>query len=188
MIKYFRQKNKKLAFTLVEAMVAISVLMVAVVSPITIAQKGLSSAVYSKDQMIASYLAQDVLEYIKNIRDTKILQNTGEGLSWINSSLGDCLDNPYVQGVITKRCSIDTITREVSTSYYDLYINNSEDNFVYYTHKTTGNTKSKFSRDVNIRELSADEYLLTVRVSWDSGLSGNNVEVKTYIYNLDSNG
>ena len=37
-------------FTLIETLVAISLLLIAVASPLTIAQKGLASAIYAKDR------------------------------------------------------------------------------------------------------------------------------------------
>lgn len=60
---------RQAGFTLIEALVAISLLMVAISSPMMLAQKGLSSSILSRDQMIASFLAQDGIEAIKNIRD-----------------------------------------------------------------------------------------------------------------------
>ena len=56
-------------FTLVETLVAISILMIAIVGPMTIAQNGLSSSIYAREQFIAQFLAQDALEYVRNVRD-----------------------------------------------------------------------------------------------------------------------
>ena len=66
--KIFSKLKLTAGFTLVEALVAISILMVAVASPMVIAQKGLNSANYSRDQMTATFLAEDALEFIKNFR------------------------------------------------------------------------------------------------------------------------
>lgn len=59
-------------FTIVETLVAIAVLMIAVAGPLVVATKGLTSALVSKDQMVASYLAQDTMETIKNVRDNNL--------------------------------------------------------------------------------------------------------------------
>ncbi len=66
---------KQKGFTLVEGMVAISILSMAVTGPLVIAQKGISSAIYARDQITAFYLAQEAVEYIRNIRDTNRIQN-----------------------------------------------------------------------------------------------------------------
>ncbi len=59
-------------FTLVETLIAIAVLMISIAGPLVIATKGLTSALYSKDQMIASFLAQESMEVIKNTRDNNV--------------------------------------------------------------------------------------------------------------------
>jgi len=90
--KHFSFMNLKQnsAFTLVEALVAISILMIAIASPMMLAQKGLSTATLSKDQMIAGFLAQDAIEAIKNIRD-QIGKNAvpGSGEDWLAQSNTD---------------------------------------------------------------------------------------------------
>lgn len=78
------------AFTLVEALVAISILMIAIASPMTLAQKGLSTATLSKDQMTASFLVQDAIEAVKNIRDQIAVSATGG--DWLNGTvLNECI-------------------------------------------------------------------------------------------------
>ena len=87
---------KTKAFTLIEALVAVSILMIAIASPMTLAQKGLSTATLSKDQMIASFLAQDAIEAVKNIRDQVAIR--GNDTDWLDSRasslLHNCMCNP----------------------------------------------------------------------------------------------
>lgn len=66
-------------FTLVETLIAVAILMIAIAGPLTIAHKGLLSAVYANDQITASYLAQDAIEYLKNIKDNNMIQ----GVEWL---------------------------------------------------------------------------------------------------------
>ena len=56
-------------FTLLETFVAITILMFAVVGPLTIVSKALNASYDSRDQITAFYLAQDAIEYIRNVRD-----------------------------------------------------------------------------------------------------------------------
>lgn len=86
-------------FTLVESLVAVSILSMAVTGPLLIAQKGIGAAYYAKDQVIAFYLAQEAIEYIRNIRDTNRITDAAGG--WL-SSLGSCKDTGGGQ-----RCTID---------------------------------------------------------------------------------
>jgi type II secretory pathway pseudopilin PulG len=84
-------KNKKIisGFTLIEALVAISLLMIAISSPIMLAQKGLSSSILSRDQMIASFLAQDGIESVKNIRDDTAINQQSTQISFSEPSNGN---------------------------------------------------------------------------------------------------
>lgn len=61
-------------FSLIETLVAVTLLSVAIVAPMTLASKGLASAYYARDQITAFYLAQDAIEAVRGIRDGQILQ------------------------------------------------------------------------------------------------------------------
>src|SRR3989344_8445575 len=60
-------------FTLVETLVAVMLLSVAVVAPMSLAAKSLGSAYYARDQITAFYLAQEAIEALRSIRDSQIL-------------------------------------------------------------------------------------------------------------------
>lgn len=81
----------KKGFTIIETLVAIAILMIAIAGPLTIANKGLQTATYARDQMIASYLAQETMEYMKNTRDNNIYS----GYNWLNGfgSGGSCVNS-----------------------------------------------------------------------------------------------
>jgi len=84
MAQQTRKKNIASGFTLVEALVAISILLIAIASPMTIAQKGLMDATLSRNEMTASFLAQDAIEGVKNIRDYVALNGTpANSASWL---------------------------------------------------------------------------------------------------------
>ena len=60
-------------FTLVETLVAVMLLSVAVVAPMSLAARSLGSAYYARDQITAFYLAQEAIEALRSIRDSQIL-------------------------------------------------------------------------------------------------------------------
>ena len=76
--------------------------MVAVASPLTIAQKGVASAIYAKDQIIASYLAQDAIEYIINLTD----QNRLNGVDWLTEITGP--------NYCDTKCAVDTSNNSIA--------------------------------------------------------------------------
>ncbi len=89
MVKEILLKKEK-GFTLIEALIAISILLVAVVEPLSLTSKSVFNANVGKDQIVASYLAQEGMEFIRNKRDTNVLSgNTGP--NWLNG-LENCID------------------------------------------------------------------------------------------------
>jgi len=215
MDKIFYKKNISNGFTLVEALVAISILMVAVAGPITIAQRGLSTAVFSKDQMTASFLVQDGIEAVKNIRDQVSInqdpQNPDSSVDWISGSpsvpsgLGNCIctddascnfDSPTAI-----YCNIDTTNNPLNSSSVISYENPTVVNplriksvsdtgaFIKYD-LDPSNPASRFSRKINIRMQTIngkpDEAIINVRVSWGSILGIQNFDLKDFIYNYSA--
>jgi prepilin-type N-terminal cleavage/methylation domain-containing protein len=61
-------------FTLIETLVAISLLTIAIVAPISLTVQSLRSAYYARDQVTAFYMAQEAVEAIRSVRDGQILQ------------------------------------------------------------------------------------------------------------------
>jgi type II secretory pathway pseudopilin PulG len=67
----FIKKNK--AFTLVETLVAISIFTVSILGLLSVLTTGVSNTTYDKNKIIAEYLAQEGIEYVRNMRDTYVL-------------------------------------------------------------------------------------------------------------------
>ncbi|MDQ3014342.1 MAG: type II secretion system GspH family protein [bacterium] len=63
-------------FTLVETLIAISILSLALLPPVYTAYQSVVSANFAKDQMIASYLAQDAMDYIIAKKNQNIIACT----------------------------------------------------------------------------------------------------------------
>ena len=68
-------RNTSRGFTLIETMVAITLLTVAITAPMTLATKSLSTAYYARDQIAAYNLAQEAIESVRHIRDGNVLHN-----------------------------------------------------------------------------------------------------------------
>lgn len=73
-------------FSLIETLVAVVILVSAVVGPLTLAQRSIRSAVYVRDQVTASFLAEEAIEYIRSVRDA----NEHKGKNWLNG-LTNCV-------------------------------------------------------------------------------------------------
>jgi prepilin-type N-terminal cleavage/methylation domain-containing protein len=77
---FFSRKNSK-GFTLVETLVAVSIFSVSILGLFAILTQGTANTAYAKKKITASYLAQEGIEYIRNLRDTNMLYS-GSILGW----------------------------------------------------------------------------------------------------------
>lgn len=73
--------NTKKGFTIIEALVAITILVMSVTGPLALAAKGLALSGYAKDEITAFYLASEAIDVVRNIRDS----NT-QGATWLRLS------------------------------------------------------------------------------------------------------
>jgi len=207
---HYQKKNT--GFTLVEALVAISILMIAVASPMTVAQRGLSTALLSRDQMTASFLAEDGIEAVKNIRDQVALNATpGDGTDWLlglnnSSGLSACVCTG------TANCANFTNACNIDTTYADLTVPNAivsgaanatldtlfdgTGSFAAYvppTHTVVAPytlVPSRFSRyiDISTSTTNANEAKVSVKVTWPSPSGATqNITVSDFIYNYSQN-
>jgi type II secretory pathway pseudopilin PulG len=156
-------------FTLIETLVAVLLLSAAIAGPLTIASKGVSASLIARDQMIAFYMAQDAVEYVRFVRDTNKLA----GRPWL-TNLGPC--------VSSDGCTVDPSSGTVAacgTGGCDL-INRYDDGegHVYYSYSEGAPTPQQFRRTVTLAappDGATDEQVLTVTVSWraQSGVTRN---------------
>ena len=81
MMKLFKQKNNK-GFSLVEVLIAISIFTMTIVTMMSVLSSGITDTTYAKQKIIASYLAQEGIEYVRNIRDNDVLYTGATGKNW----------------------------------------------------------------------------------------------------------
>lgn len=78
----FTHNRKEKGFTLVETLVAISIFTLSILAMMATLSKGISDTGYAKKKVIASYLAQEGVEYLRNIRDTYMLYSPTAAAGW----------------------------------------------------------------------------------------------------------
>jgi type II secretory pathway pseudopilin PulG len=79
----------KSGFTLVEALVALSILIVGIISGFILVTKALYDVTIIQDRLTASFLAQEGLELVRQIRDTNYLNKLKEGTGNWDDGLSD---------------------------------------------------------------------------------------------------
>ena len=155
-------------FTLIETLVAISILVVAIVAPMSLATQSLSSAFYARDQVTAFHLAQEAIEAVRSIRDGNILKNAyGEE----TDLMGDIpTDQPFI--IDTRDNSITSCTSGICPQL------KSDGNFYAYgadpyDSGETGWTTTRFTRTINAAWVNVDnhdEMRVSVTVAWKTGV------------------
>ena len=146
--------NKK-GFTIIETLVAVTILMISIAGPLTIAQKSLMASIYARDQVTASFLAQDFIEKIKNERSNALMSGTTFN-AWVNSYA-----NP---------CTASTVLRyQVDDKYLEV---------------GGGGGASKFSCLITLTSVSQNQAKAEVSISWNSGTISNVVKLQSYFFNV----
>lgn len=209
-----RKNKNKHGFTLIEALVAISILMIAIASPMAITQKGLSAAELSKDEMTASFLAEDGIEAVKNVRDDIALNaSLGDGTDWLKGnpnnpsySLMNCLcpggEANCTNFPTSNYCNIDTKTLFVyannvipDPSRMEI-VRDASGNFQYFgVGIPVGQTvqPSIFSRYINVvpapssSNQNQNEAEVNVVVKWSEASGQQSVTLSDFIYNYSAN-
>ncbi len=81
--KETKQINKfSSGFTLVETLVAISIFVMSILALMSVLSSGIADTGYAKKKMVATYLAQEGIEYVRNQRDTAVLYSGDAQSSW----------------------------------------------------------------------------------------------------------
>ena len=101
--KFLKAKSLQLAansyfrgFTLIETMVALAIFSVSVVSLIVMTSQGVANVSLAKNKLIASYLAQEGIEVVRNNRDSLGFDSLNPGpYSPLSGDLFYSTDNGY---------------------------------------------------------------------------------------------
>ncbi len=151
-------------FTLIETMVAVSLLSLAIVAPMSLASQSLASAYYARDQVTASYLAQEGIEAVRSIRDANVLKNS-QGQS-VNLLTGIPTGQAFV---------VDTRNNQTWTTCTTNPLKTDGSFYGYGSGPCTVNdpgwTQTYFYRTMTADFVpgTTDEIRLTATVSWASG-------------------
>ena len=166
------------AFTLVETLVAITVILTALVGPLYAVQQSLAVSRAARDQLVASSLAQEAVEYVRYVRDSNFLNvlKNGSANSWMHGLDGtggstNCMSAP---------CVIDPTQATVSRTITPLYLSATG----LYNQAGSG-TVTRFTRTVQLAQVAGSpaEMTVTVTVTWTQLGQSRTVTVVDRLHN-----
>lgn len=166
-------------FTLVETLVAITVVVTAMVGPLYAVQQSLNASRTAREQLIASSLAQEGVEYVRGMRDSNylyVLANPGSSRSWlfgVDGTAGSV-------NCITAACVVDPTQNTVSRTIAPLYLSATN----LYNQAGSG-TSTIFTRRVQLTAVpgSVSEMVVTVTVTWTMKGQARNVTIVERLHN-----
>lgn len=184
-------------FSLVETFVAITILLIVIVGPMTIITSTSNGTSFANEQVIAFFLAQEGAELAQKARDDYVLDyfdgGSGDWSAFADTS-GDfaaCFDdgcglqniNGNANGLVHDGSNpvVDCDTE----SDCDLYFNTS-DVRSRYTHDPVGAENTSFRRIITFDDSESDQIRVISEVSWFPPGTRNPhvVSVETVLFNI----
>jgi len=167
------QKQKGIVLT--EAIIAVGVMSIIFVSTLSLLSGSLGGVRDSVDRLIATYLAQDAVEYMQ----ARWMYNKNSGAPTWDDGL---------QCGAGVTCSLDTTQGDVKENAEDLSpgcgtcMLDLDTNTGLYT-PTSGGTASRFSRKITTASLNGgDELQVTITIGWTGSPADGSYETTFNIY------
>ena len=187
-------------FSLVETLVAITILLLVIIGPLTISSTSVRGTAFASEQVTAFFLAQEGAELAQKGRDEFVLEhlknpgsranawadfvNTGNGAPFAHcfNSINGCgmNINTDAAGSLTPPRSCATIAN--CSLYLDTASGVARSRYI---HTNTG-TPTLYTRAIKFTRISANEVSVVSTVTWRSGFSREEqrVSVQTSLFNV----
>ncbi|MBX4206423.1 prepilin-type N-terminal cleavage/methylation domain-containing protein [Candidatus Parcubacteria bacterium] len=163
-------------FTIIETIVAISIVVIIIMGATKAVQRGLSLYIFSKDQITGFYLAQEGFEQIRNIRD----ENRINGRNWL-AGIANASSDPCYFG---QSCTVSPVETQaaIRCSALGSCPALGQDASGFYGYNAAW-AVTPFTREISLSPISADEMAVTVTVSWSKGGSARQFQARENILN-----
>lgn len=194
----FIRSSLTAGFTLVETLVAISILLVVIIGPMTIAQKGIQNAYFARDQLTAVFLAQEAIEAVREIRDDTALgvyddlvdpappaPSPGDTWTWYDNFVDDPQSRGSDDCTNGVGCKFDPDSRlfgECGDDGNGCQLRVTSDG--KYTYDLL-EPLSVYTRKVYIESVGLNAVKVRVKVEWSASTFGGitrDVELETWLY------
>jgi prepilin-type N-terminal cleavage/methylation domain-containing protein len=186
-----RQKNN--GFTIIEALVAISILSISVAGMLGVTASTATTARYANNEIAANYLLQEAVDSIRNSRDTIVFQQKNTWTQFLNrygyTGSNKCFSTYgcYLKIDIFNSQDLtgtDIVVCPASGCPYLSYDPSGNLHYFYYYDTVTTNLSS-FNRTVTMSTDVAypDQVKITVTVTWTNGSVLRSRSLDSYLLN-----
>lgn len=169
-------------FTLVETLVAITIIAVAIIGPLYAVQQALNASRVARDVLVASSLAQEGIEYVRGVRDSNYVTNfvSPGARNWLSALDGTAGGTATYANCIAADCVVDPTQSTISSTIAPLYLSSAG----LYNQQGSG-TQTKFTRRVRLAAVSGSttEILVTVTVTWTMLGQAQSVTITDRLHN-----
>jgi type II secretory pathway pseudopilin PulG len=170
-------KKRQKAFTLIEVLVAITILIVGIISGFVLVTRALYNVAVIKDRLTASFLAQEGIELTRQIRDSNFLRILNEESADWRDGLG--AGSYTIESKAGSGQSVSLVfynePMDIPNFFYD------DDGLKTYNYSTGELTT--FNREIKITTISDDEIRVESIMRWKTRTIDFDLIVEDHLYN-----
>lgn len=197
-------------FTLVETLIGITILLVSVITPLSVASYAITYSNNARDEVVATNLAQEALEFIRNERDKSFMAVTnpaparmqnflnkfggyGTGAETICYASTGCgvdvrqtvITNAVRNCAIAGECGVLWVNNKTQTSIPPTFTFTQENLRSGYDPSLSNWTATKFTRIVTMKVVGdrsiPTEVEVTATVTWKNGVNNRSITMRQYL-------
>jgi len=166
----YKKISNNLGISILEVVVAIMIIAVGMVGVLSLVIQNVKAQYINKNVLIASGLAQEGLELVRNIRDTNWITSDK---TWNQDIVGDGTYTIDYSGLFSINMAVNSIDEAGARLYVD--------GDGLYTHTATA-TSTNFYRLINVVD-NTDYLDVKCTIRWKDGTQNHNYTAETFLYN-----
>lgn len=159
-------------FTLIETLVAVVLFSATIAGLLSLARLTINSGSVTKEDITASYLAQDGLEFLVSIRDSDLMGEDNHFFEFFTSG-NPCTANDCVIETTASGDAVADVIEECSSTCIPLKYNTATGKYTYLS-----GTPSIYRRTLRVEHLALSEggteLKMTVTVTWQNSAGVTN--------------
>ncbi len=189
-MRFYNYKTDR-GFSLVETLVAVSIVLIVIVGPMTLSSKTAKSSTFATEQIQAYFLAQEGLELAQKARDQYLLEYFENPVAMPDP--WSSFDDDYTTCSEANGCGLvwggtdGVLATPVSCSSDNCKLYLSSSGRSRYTHTSAGNENTPFTRKIYFSTTASNrEIYVRSEVTWRTGslIAKQSVVAETYLFNI----